>query len=256
MPVSSAELSRFVKEAGFIFRGRLMSSQKSAAHGSAAEQTLLAVEIEEVLLSTDVLRGFRGKIVTVLGEHAASVEDEGLFFFFTNCIVLGDRLVVREVGRIRASPDADRAVTQAIKEAAEHPLRERVATAELVVQGHVTASGPADPNAVQKSEHDPIWWIARVSVDSVLKGRGKNVKTVEVLFANSKDIAWYKSPKLHQGLRGIFLLHAVEETDRPPRIESVIYKATDPLDFLPIERQPEIDQMLTDEKGNDAKGAR
>jgi hypothetical protein len=173
MPVSSAELSRFVKEAGFIFRGRLMSSQKSAAHGSAAEQTLLAVEIEEVLLSTDVLRGFRGKIVTVLGEHAASVEDEGLFFFFTNCIVLGDRLVVREVGRIRASPDADRAVTQAIKEAAEHPLRERVATAELVVQGHVTASGPADPNAVQKSEHDPIWWIARVSVDSVLKGREK-----------------------------------------------------------------------------------
>jgi hypothetical protein len=255
MPVSFAEVSRFVKEAGFIFRGRLSSNQKPADHDSTTQQTI-AVEIEEVLLSTDVLRGFRGKIATVLREQAASVEGEGSFIFFTNCLVLSDRLVVREVGQIRTSLEADRAVADAIKEAAERPLQERVAAAELIVEGHVTASAAADPNAVQKSEHDPNWWIAQVSVESVLKGSGKPAKAVEVLFANSKDIAWYKSPKLHQGVRGIFLLHAVKETDRPPRIKRLIYKAIDPLDFQTTDRRPEIEQMLAGEKGNSEKGGR
>jgi hypothetical protein len=255
MSVSSAELSRFVKEAGFIFRGKVTRNQTPAAHDSTAQQTLTA-EIEEILLSTDVLRGLIGKIVTVISEHAASLEDEGSFLFFTNCLVLADHIVVREVGQIRASRDAEREVAKAIKERDERPLVERVAIAELIVEGHVTASGPADPNAVQKSEHDPNWWTARVSVESVIKGGGKAVKTVEVLFANSKDIAWYKSPKLHEGLRGIFLLHSVKETDRPPRIDRVIYQATDPLDFVPTERVPEIKRALTDDKGNHEKGGR
>ena len=184
------------------------------------------------------------------------MEDEGSFLFFTNCVVLADDIVVREVGRIRASRDADHEVAEVLKEAAERPVRERVATAKLIVGGHVTGSRPADPKAIQKSEHDPNWWIAHVAVESVIKGGGKTVKRVEVLFANSKDIAWYKSPKLHEGLRGIFLLHSVKKTDRPPRVDRVIFQATDPLDFLPTERLPEVKRALDNEKGNYEKGRR
>jgi hypothetical protein len=248
MPMSSAELSRFVEEAGFIFRGKVTRKRTPVAQDSTAQQSVTA-QIEEILLSTNVLRGLLGRSVTVVSEHAASMEDEGSFLFFTNCVLLADHIVVREVGHIRASRDADREVAEVLKEAAERPLLERVATAELIVEGHVTACGPADPNAIQKSEHDPNWWIARVAVESVIKGGGKAVKAVEVLFANSKDIAWYKSPKLHEGLRGIVLLHSVKETDRPPRVDRVIYQATDPLDFLPIERLPEVKRALNNEKG-------
>ena len=255
MPMPSAELSRFVEEAGFIFRGKVTRQRTPAAQDSNAQQTITA-QIEEILRSTDVLRGLLGRNVTIVSEHPALMEDEGSFVFFTNCVVLADHAVVREVGHIRASRDADREVAEVLQKAAERPLRERVATAELIVEGHVTASGPADPKAIQKSEHDPNWWIARVAVESVIKGGGKAPKEVEVLFANSKDIAWYKSPKLHEGLRGIFLLHPVKKTDRPPRIDRVSYQATDPLDFLPAERLPEVKKALNNEKGNYEKGGR
>ena len=255
MPVSSAEVLRFVEEAGFIFRGKVIPKRTPAPQDSTAQQRV-AVQVEEILLSTDVLRGLLGRTVTVVSEHAASMEDEGLFLFFTNCVVLADHAVVRAVGHMRASRDAEHEVAEALRDAAERPLRERVAAAELVVEGHVTASGPADPKAIQKSEHDPNWWIARVAVESVIKGGGKVAQAVEVLFANSKDIAWYKSPKLHEGRRGIFLLHAVKETDRPPRVERFLYQATDPLDFLPPERLSEVKRALNDEKGNFEKGGR
>jgi len=255
MPTSSAELSRFVEEAGFIFRGRVTGKRTPAAQDSTAQQTVTA-QIEEILLSTDVLRGLLGGMVTVISEHAASMEDDASFLFFTNCVVLADRVVVREVGHVTASREAGREVADVLKEAAERPIRERVVTADLIVEGHVTASGPADPKAIQKSEHDPNWWIAHVAVESVIKSGGKAPKAVEVLFANSKDIAWYKAPKLHEGLRGIFLLHPVKKTDRPPRIDRTIYQATGPLDFLPTERLPEVKRALDNEKGNYEKGGR
>jgi hypothetical protein len=252
--MSKAEISRLVEEAGFIFRGKV-TKQTRDIEGATAQQTVTA-QVEGILLSTDVLRGLVGRDVTVVTEHAAAMEDEGSFLFFTNCVVLSDHIVVREVGHIRASRDADHEVAEVLKEAAERPLRDRIATAKLIVEGHVTASSPAAPKAIQKSEHDPNWWIAHVAVESVIKGGGKAVKRVEVLFANSKDIAWYKSPKLHEGLRGIFLLHSVKKTDRPPRVDRVIYQATDPLDFLPTERLPEVKRALDNEKGNYEKGRR
>jgi hypothetical protein len=249
MPIPSEELSRLVEEAGFIFRGKVTGKGKPAIQHSAAQETKTA-HIEAILRSTEVLRGLLGTAVTVVGDRAESMDDEGSFLFFTNCIVLADHVVVREVGRIRASGEAEREVAEVLNEAAERPLRKRVLTAELVVAGHVTTSSRADPKAIQKSEHDPDWWIARVAVESVIKGGGKTVKTVEVLFANSKDIAWHKSPKLHEGLRGIFLLHAVTKADRPPKVDRVVYQATDPVDFLPTERLPEVTRVLSSDKGN------
>lgn len=245
--MSKAEISRLVEEAGFIFRGKV-TKQTRDIEGATAQQTVTA-HVEGILLSTGVLRGLVGRDVTVVTEHAAAMEDGGSFLFFTNCVVLSDHIVVREVGHIRASRDADHEVAEVLKEAAERPLRDRIAIAKLIVEGHVTTSSPADPKAIQKSEHDPNWWIAHVAVESVIKGGGKAVKHVEVLFANSKDIAWYKSPKLHEGSRGIFLLHSVKKTDRPPRVGRVMYQATEPLDFLPTERLPEVKRTLDNEKG-------
>jgi hypothetical protein len=255
MAVQSSELLRFAEGAGFIFRGKVTSQQARVAQ-EATEQKTVTAQIEEVLLSTDVLRGLAGKSVTVISEHPESMDDGGSYLFFTNCIVLADYVVVRERGHVRDSQEARRETDEVLQEMAERPLAERVRSALLIIEGHVTASSPADPNHIQKSEHDPKWWIARVAVESLIKGGSKSVKTLEVLFANSKDIAWYKSPKLHEGVRGIFLLHAITEGDRPPRLDRSIYKAIDPLDFLPSERMPEVRRALNREQGAQEKGGR
>src|SRR5438046_1349402 len=102
--MSRAEMSRLVEEAGFIFRGKVTKPTRDI-EGATARQTLTA-QVEEILLSTDVLRGLVGRDVTVVTEHAAAMEDEGSFLFFTSCVVLGDNIVVREVGRIKPSRDA------------------------------------------------------------------------------------------------------------------------------------------------------
>jgi len=254
MPVQSSDLLRFAEGAGFIFRGKVISQAPGAE--ITAEQKTVTVQIEEVLLSTDVLRGLAGKSVSVISEEPGSMGDGGSYLFFTNCLVLADHVVVRERGHVKDSHEARREADKVLQEIAERPLLERVKSAVLIVEGQVTASKPADPKHIQKSEHDPNWWIARVAVESVIKGGSKSAKTVEVLFANSKDIAWYKSPKLHEGVRGLFLLHAVTEGDRPPGSDRTAYKTIDPLDFLPSERMPEVRRHLNREQEDQEKGGR
>jgi hypothetical protein len=250
---SPAEISRLVEDSGFIFRGRV--TRQETAAGDATTQAAVSAEVDEILLSTDVLRGLRGRTVTIVGEHTASVGDEGTFVFFTNCIVLSDHAVLRGLAYVRASSEVERDVAEAISETGQRPLRERIASAQLIIEGHVNTSRAADPDAIQTSEHDPNWWIANVAVDDVIKSPRRASRTVAVLFANSRDIVWVKSPKLHEGVRGIMLLHTVDESDRPPRGARVAYQATHPLDLQPSERLPEIRRALSASSSED-RGSR
>jgi hypothetical protein len=113
----------------------------------------------------------------------------------------------------------------------------------------VAESHPTESAKKPKSEHDPVWWIARVTVKSVLKGRKPTGKIV-VLFANSTDLAWFKSPKLHSGTRGILLLRHLTHVEAPKDVPPTAYQATDPLDLLPIERLAEVERLL----GEDRRG--
>jgi len=65
---------------------------------------------------------------------------------------------------------------------------------DAVIVGRVVDVRPADlPGPV--SEHDPDWHVATVVVDHVQDGAIAG-NEVEVLFANSHDVAWASSPKL------------------------------------------------------------
>jgi hypothetical protein len=243
------EQLRLVEEAGFIFRGKVIRHGTTDAQlmASAAGKTV-TVEIEEILHSTAVLRGLKGKEVTVVTEHAAAMEDGSALILFTNCVSLGDYVVVRELGDLNASREAEREVMQAVKTANEQPLRRRVESADLIVTGKVLDSRSAGATSLLKSEHDPDLWIARVEVRAVLKG--KEVKgEIEVLFPNSTDIVWYKVPKLREGMTGIFLLQHLKAKEAPKEVARPIYQITDPLDFLPDERLQDVQRALDQEKG-------
>jgi hypothetical protein len=238
------ELRRFVREAGFIFRGRMLPQRTGEAPAIPAEAgETVATQIEEVLRSTDALRGLAGQEAVVITKHAAALREHKAPIFFTECISLGQQLLVREIGHVEASAETSRQVAEAVREADERPLRERVAAADLIVTGEVVESRPLDRPFPPKSEHDPEWWIARVAVASILKGR-KPRGAVEVLFANSNDIVWFKSPKLHRGCSGIFLLHRINVGELPRDVPRSAYQATDPLDFLPAHRQGEVERCL------------
>jgi hypothetical protein len=89
---------------------------------------------------------------------------------------------------------------------ADAGLTERLAQAEAVVSGVVLEVSPFQAQAPAfLTHHNPDWWKATIQVDTVEKGT-VSAKTIDVLYANSSDIAWSKSPKLAKGEHGVWLL--------------------------------------------------
>lgn len=246
--MNKSELLRLVEESGFIFRGKVIRKGAGGVPLAGAEEKAVRVEVEHVLRSTEALRGLAGKELVLVSEDAAAMEEGTTFLFFTNVVALGDHMVVRGVGHVKASRETAEEVAEAISVAEERPLRRRVGEADVIVTGRVISSHPAEAPSIHRSEHDPEWWIARVEVLSVLKGKAE--KEIEVLFANSTDIAWYKAPKLHEGVSGILLLRRVREKEGVPEKARGMYAATDPLDLLPLERLEEVQRLLGQEKGS------
>lgn len=245
--MSTEELSRLVEESGFVFRGHAVSQQPASAEIGSAEMTT-TVEVEEVLLGTEVTRGLVGQGVTVVSEDPAAITADVPSVFFTNCVSLGAQVVVREIGHREATPESVREITEALTLAAERPLVARVAAASLIVTGEVASSRQLERPFPPRSEHDPDWCIASVTVGSVIKGRQR--ARIEVLFADSMDIAWYKSPKLHEGASGIFILQPRSDDEAPADVPRTVYQATDPLDFLPGDRLPDVQRALEQGEGD------
>jgi len=242
------ELLRLVEEAGFVFRGRVLRKGAPGLASGSAEGRAFTVEVEEILRSTEVLRGMAGKEVVVMSDGPQAMEEGATFVFFTNVLLLADRVVVRALDQVESSRESRQEVARVIRDAEEQPLRRRVEEADLIVRGTVVASRRAEEPSIFRSEHDPEWWIARVQVRSVVKGK-KVTGEIEVLFANSTDIAWHRSPKLHEGVSGVLLLHRVKREDAVPETARAMYRATEPMDLLPTERLSEIERLLGQEKG-------
>jgi hypothetical protein len=252
--MSADEMLSLVGEAGFVFRGRAVRQGAEVELGPAAAGNTATVEVEEVIRGTDILRDLTGRNVVVVGEDVADIEPATQHVFFTDVVSLGDPVVTREVGRRRdASHESLRDVAESARITAERPLAERVATADMIATGEVASSAPVSDQRTPVSEHDPDWWIAHLTVQRVMKGR-RSRRRIDALFANSDDIAWYRSPKLHQGASGIFLLHSRTGDVAVSGVPATVYQVTDPLDFLPADRLPDVERMLGTDSGERTDG--
>lgn len=244
--MSAEEVSRLVDEAGFVFRGKVIRPEgenEAAAIGS------VAVEVQEVLHATDVMRGLVGAVVRVVNNETGGLSEGDVRVFYTDVVSLGDEVVARAVTHHDASDESITAASEGIRISTDRPVAERIAGADLVVVGQVTSTRRLAGDAPPQSEHDPEWAIARVGVESVIKGRTAR-KTVDVLYASSRDIAWYKSPKLEVGMRGVFILRTRHDDEAPPEVAPSVFQATHPLDFQPDERLPDVRRMAGQDAGD------
>jgi hypothetical protein len=240
------EIIRLVDAAGFIFRGSVANDQQAGARDAPRDAgEAVVVRIEHVLRGTPVLRGLVGQEALVISREPESLRRSHSPILFTDCISLGQQLLLREIGLIETTAES-REVVEAIRVVDERPLRERVAAADIIVVGKVSDDRPLERPFPPSSEHDPLWSLARVDVSDVLKGR-KPRSAIEVLYASSDDRVWFDSPKLHVGLRGIFLLFHVNADETPKGAPRSAYQAIDPLDFQPIEQRREIERLIVGE---------
>ena len=235
------QLADLVPQASFIFAGTVLDPTGSSMDFPIDAPTSV-VRIDEILRAPADLGQQVGGAVTLVQPEAKSRRRGGRrAVFFTNGWLYGESIAVVEVGRMPVTGEARsrrsrNEILDSVAEDEERPLAERLAAAELVVTGRVVALTQLESGDQGSSEHDPEWWEATVEVGTVLKGTS-GAKRVGVTFAASRDVAWFRAPKMRAGERGVWLIHRGVGPER--KALGVI----DPLDAHPSESEV-IDRIV------------
>lgn len=195
-----------------------------------------------IFRGADTIGPFTNQDVLILRPPGAQARHA---IFFVTPVNYGKLMTAREDGEL-APPESLRtfsdALARADQAASDRKLRGLLASAETVVVARVakTVDLTADWRA---SEHDPRWSLAAIEVVRILKAE---TRTSHVVFAGSDDVRWFRSPKLHPGDEGIFLLrHDNGNLLRNATTPSTTgYILIDPADFRPLSEEQRIVTLL------------
>jgi hypothetical protein len=201
-------IAKVTQEARFVFTGTVERRGASSLFFVPPGGGTAVVRVERIHYSSPSLRNQEGQQVTVVFAEGSD-SAQGKRIFFTNPILYGETMAVKEIRSSEAARDLDEkheGIIQMINEAETEKLRAHIASAAAVVQGRVVRTRRAsEPDPAKMSEHDPDWYVAIIRVEKALKGKHKD--EIEVRFPKSRDIKWYRVPKLEEGQEGVFILH-------------------------------------------------
>jgi hypothetical protein len=231
-------------QAAFVFEGQVEQVGASTVSGFPPSSETAVVSITTILKSSPALAGYSGQRITVQLQPPVSLTAGQRTVFFTEGLYYGDGLVVRELGNVLAGePAMEAQMKSAIQAGDDSDTKQRLAQAVLAVSGIASepvrfVSAPAGGGRI--SEHDPDYHSFTITIDTVEKGGASPGQTIQVLFANSKDIAWYRSPKVKAGDHGVWLLHNRDPSGNPVPALVVVH----PLDFRPIGELERVRALL------------
>lgn len=226
------DLRRLAREARFIFTGIVEavgdSSLAFVPPGGASE----VVRVEHIHHASSLLHEHQGQRLTVLTASGGGANGARRVFF-TNPMLYGETLGVRELGSVDATEigNIHTLVAEAVEEEALDRLRAHLVTAQAVVHGQVLRRyRVSDATPATVSEHDPDWWVAVLKVVATLKGAHKG--ELPVRFPNSRDVRWWRVPKPQDGQEAIFVLH-----EDGVRLGEATLALLHPDDLLPADTQ-------------------
>lgn len=231
-------------QAPFVFEGQVEQVGASTVSGFPASSETAVVSITSILKSSQALAGQGGRRVTVQLQPPVSLKAGQSAVFFTEGVYFGDGLVVREIGNVAAGePTMQAQMTTATQAGEDSEMKQRLGQAALVVSGVASepvrfVSAPAGGGRI--SEHDPDYYSVTITVETVEKGAASPGQTVQVLFPNSKDIAWYRSPKVKVGDHGVWALQNRDLFGKPVPGLAVVH----PLDFRPVGELERVRALL------------
>lgn len=194
------------RDARFVFTGTVEHLGSSSLFFIPPGGATAVVRVERIHYAAPALGSQQGQQVTVVFVEGSDPA-EGRRVFFTNPILYGETMAVREIRSSEADdPALHGRIARMNEEAETAHLRDLIASADAVVLGQVTATRRAsEPDRARMSEHDPDWHVALIRVARTLKGEHKG--EIAVRFPKSRDIAWHRVPKLREGQEAVFLLH-------------------------------------------------
>jgi hypothetical protein len=217
-----------IRQSTFIFVGTVTRLKATTVPEVRPSDSTAVVRVDQILEGADAPADLKGQDVTVQLTQPNSVKPGQQATFFTKGWLLGDSLAVIEVGHTeRLSAEAfPNQLAASRQRVADDALRSDIASADAIVAGTVVAVRPANIRHIG-SEHDPDWYEAEITAESVEKGTVPG-HTVTVLFPNSEDVIWQSAPKFKQGQQGVWLLHRNQQ--KLPGMQER-YTTLEPLDF-------------------------
>jgi hypothetical protein len=247
-------------EAKFIFKGTVQRLAASALTQVPKTEPTVIVHVDEILQAPPALAKTLGKQITVKLAKGTKPKVGEQVLFYANGWLFGDSVAVESVKQekpaITKTMLAER-VSDPVRNLANRELQNRVADADMVVEGEVSsihlpqaesfAATRTANSARPVSEHDPKWREAVINVGVVHRGN-PGTKQVVVRFPSSNDVQWHRAPKFRTGDRGVWLLHSPKETPAPGEAVkrtaiataavpgATVYTALSPMDFQPANK--------------------
>jgi hypothetical protein len=227
------ELDKLVAGASLIFKGKIVLLHTATTdEGDVANKGVVVVT--EVIEAPESFPNVSGQQVTVLFTEINRVKVGQERMFFTDPYWIGESIGVREIGsvmkgdKLYENKDISSLMKQARGKQGDEQLEKTLKDARLVVSGKVVKISTPERKAPMGTEHDPEWKEAEVQIDETLKGKAD--KTVKTLFASSKDVMFFQSPKFKEGDEGIFIIQQTDsETAKLLRNENMVI---DPSGFI------------------------
>jgi hypothetical protein len=192
--------------APYVFAGTVLKPQSSTVGTQPPNEKTYAVRVDEVLFQKGIFVDLTDNEITVFAERPDPTE-------------------------VRMAHE-------------KQELRRELQRADLVVVGRIEGVEPFKQEPVVDTEHWPNLQVAYLGVERVLKGDVGDSKRIDFLFAFSRDVLWYRSPKVEVGDNAVFLLEIGGSKALSMKIKGEKYTLFEPMDVQPLDRLGIIEEIL------------
>jgi len=240
LPQTDSSFIDLVRRSGFIFQGTVKAIGESTPT-VVREASTAIVSVDRVLESLPPAGNPTGHDVTVRLKRPAEIRPGQTATFFTYVYSAGaslglDEVAILPAGDPKSLEDRIRAARQTL---ADEALTKRLQSAALVVVGVFGEPRPTEDARNPRSEHDPLWWRAPITVRSLEKGRAATGPII-VNIATNFDYLWALAPKPKAGDLGIYLLQP--DSEKKYRVSG--FFLLDQLDALPLSELDRVRRLL------------
>src|SRR6266480_5960936 len=212
-------ISDLASRAAIVVLGTVTKSNASEEPMLAPTNATVVIKVERMFAGTEFAGDQTGQTATVVLSKPGTIKVGTRALFFGNPRFIGKTLTIADVGEAPAEDVQIRSLEEnlgpGLQAYRDAPVRARLAIAEMVFSGKVEGVRSLETELNDKKpelrdEHDPEWQVASVRVTTPRRG-AKAGTLVPVIFAASRDIIWFNSPKLKPGEEAIFIGHKPKE---------------------------------------------
>jgi hypothetical protein len=193
----------------FIFKGTVIDPKGGEFKELLGEPGLVTIRVNHIYHASSPDSSSLGKNITLRLRPHEVLRQHERYVFFTRGWLYGESIAVVEVGKMNTFLWKSFVFFQKVKDfydnLEKNTLWAKYKSADVVVIGTVRGKASPLPTSGFSGEHDSLPAVIVVEVAKYLKGTPGG-RYLKVAFARSRDELYWNSPKLSDGVGGVFFL--------------------------------------------------